>query len=88
MIDRTREEPYQFLDGGPIVLWAKMTVNLAPLLGQSGYVLERLVTGEVTADLFDLPQRVAFRERIVSLRLQGTTERVAAEAGRMTVTAV
>jgi DNA invertase Pin-like site-specific DNA recombinase len=81
--------PYRLIDDGRPVLRAKLTLNLAALVPPAGRVegLEEVLRRELTVDLFDRPQRVEFRERVVRLRAGGRTERqVAAELG-ITVTA-
>jgi hypothetical protein len=76
--------PYRLCDGGPVVLRAKLTLNLVPLLtpasgvGELGGVLRR----ELAVDLFEPPQRVLFRGRVVALRAQGrSAKEVAAGLG-------
>jgi site-specific DNA recombinase len=82
--------PYQLCDGGAVVLRAKLTLNLVPLttipeMDESGTsVLRR----ELTVDLFDPPQRAAYRQRVVELRKSGVTEREIAQRLSFTVTAV
>lgn len=80
--------PYRLLDGGAVVLRVQATINLAPLAPPSAVLaLSDMLARTITIDLFDPPQRVAFRERVVQLRRAGRTERdVAAELG-LTVTA-
>jgi hypothetical protein len=80
--------PYRLLDGGAVVLRAQATINLAPLTPRNTAIsIGDLITRTVTIDLFDSPQRVTFRERVVGLRQEGLTEReVAANLG-LTVTA-
>ncbi len=79
--------PYRLLDGGAVVLRAKLTITLAPLLGRAAGAVSELVTREVTVDLFNPPQRVAYRERVVALRAAGRTEYEAAAELGLTVTA-
>jgi hypothetical protein len=81
--------PYRLCDGGSIVLKAKLTLNLLPLLPEPvrieelGPVLRR----HLIVPLFEPPQREAFRKQVVALRGDGLTERqVAAKLG-ITVTA-
>lgn len=87
IVPRVAVLPHQPLDGGAVVLRATLTVNLAPLLGAAGESVGGLVAREVTVDLFDPPQRVAFRERVAALRAAGQTERAAAAACGLTLTA-
>jgi DNA invertase Pin-like site-specific DNA recombinase len=80
--------PYRLCDGGGIVLRAKVTLDLTPLTQlpdecRAGEVLRR----ELTVDLFNLPQRVTYREQVVELRAKKKTEQQVAAALGITVTA-
>jgi site-specific DNA recombinase len=79
--------PHRLVDGGAVVLRALVTVNVGPLLGPSGDAVGSLVTRTVMVDLFDAPQRAAFRERVAALRGRGYAEREAARELGLTVTA-
>jgi hypothetical protein len=82
--------PNRLCDGGHLVLRATLTIDLTALVavdstwGDLGGVLRR----QRTVDLFEPPQREAFRKQIVALRRDGLSERlIAAELG-LTITAV
>jgi hypothetical protein len=47
-----------------------------------------LTVGTATVDLFDAPQRIAYRERVVALRERGLTERLTARELGLTQPAV
>jgi hypothetical protein len=87
LVPKVEVFPYRSLDGGAVVLRARMSIRLAPFLGRAAGAAGELVTREVTVDLFDAPQRVAFRERVAALRAAGKTERDAARELGLTVTA-
>jgi hypothetical protein len=87
LVPRIEVFPHRLLDGGAIVLRAELTVNLAPLLGAAGDLVNSLIVRTMIIDLFDPPQRVAFREAVVALRGQGMTERETAGRMELTVTA-
>lgn len=78
--------PYQALDGGAVVLRAHAEMNLAPLTN-GVHALGQLLTWSVVIDLFDPPQRIAFRVRVVALRQSGLTEGATANELGITVTA-
>ncbi|OWK41230.1 hypothetical protein FRUB_04593 [Fimbriiglobus ruber] len=84
LIPRLELLPYRLLGGGSLVLRARVTVDLASLLPGG---LEGVVRRELFVDLFDPPQRAAFRERVVALRASGATERDAARQLGLTLTA-
>ena len=88
LVPKVEVFPYRPLDGGAVVLRAELTVNLAPLLGDAGGPLGGLIVRTVTVDLFDPPQRLAHRERVLALRGQGMTDRAAAQELGLTPTAV
>lgn len=91
--------PYRHIDGGAVVLRATFSLRLAPLVPSLKRVaeLDNVLARPMSVDLFDLPQRVAFRERVVELRAQdlkyseigtqlgisGTAAQRAAELDRM-----
>lgn len=87
LVPRVTVFPYRALDGGAVVLRARVEINLASLVKPVVPELDTLITSVVTIDLFNLPQRVAFRERIVALRGRGMTERAGAQELGLTVTA-
>jgi site-specific DNA recombinase len=79
--------PYQLLDGGAVVLRARVTIDMAPMLGLVGEAFGEVVRRTFLVDLFEPPQRAAFRERVVGLRGAGRTERQVADGLGLTVTA-
>lgn len=84
IIPRIEVHPYRLCDGGHPVLRAHLTLDLVALVpdarGLEG--LTDVLRRELVVDLFDPPQREAFRERVVALRSEGLTERqVAARLG-------
>lgn len=87
LVPRVEVFPYRLLDGGKVRLRAEMRVDLAPLLGAAGEALGGLISRSITVDLFDPPQRAAYRERVVAMRESGRTERQAAGDLGLTVTA-
>ena len=84
LIPDLRVYPYQLCDGGAVELRARFTMNLAVLSSATTLAndLEGVLRREVTVDLFDPPQRVAYRQQVVTRRAAGLTERqVAKELG-------
>jgi len=89
LIPRLEVRPYRLCDGGTPVLRAHLTLDLAPLIPDARVLEGRIgvLRHELVVDLFDMPQRAAYRERVIALRAKGMTEReVALELG-LTVTA-
>lgn len=81
--------PYRLLDSPAMVLRARLRLHLTALLPerQTARVLQRPMEQILWVDLFDPPQREAFRARVVAGRTAGRTEQqIAAECG-ITVTA-
>jgi site-specific DNA recombinase len=80
--------PFQLCDGGEIVLRAKLRIHIANLLPDPLLkdALQNPLEQTLVIDLFDLPQRVAYREQILDLRKE-MTEREAAHRLGLTVTA-
>ena len=88
LVPRIEVFSYRVRDGGAVVLRARAVINLAPLAAPAaGVAIGGLITRAVTLDLFDPPQRVAFRERVVALRNTGLTEGEVADQLGLTVTA-
>jgi hypothetical protein len=87
LIPRMIVSPFQAIDGGAVVLRAEIEVGFGPLLGLAHDDLGSLVVRTATVDLFDQPQRISLRNRIVALRDSGRTERDAATELGVTVTA-
>ena len=82
--------PFRLCDGGAIVLRASLTFTAVPLVPGSVAQLAGLgerLTKQIFVDLFDPPQRAAFRERVVQMRAAGMKEREVAEELQITVTA-
>jgi DNA invertase Pin-like site-specific DNA recombinase len=79
--------PFRLLGGGAVVLRARVTIDLAPLLGPAGADAGDAVRTVVWVDLFEPPQPVQFLGRVVALRAAGRTERDTAAALGLTVTA-
>jgi DNA invertase Pin-like site-specific DNA recombinase len=70
-------KPYRLCDGGHPVLRAHFTLSLASLL-PGGSMPERLAAGlqeNLVVDLFDAPQREAFRKPVVELTANGLKQR-------------
>jgi hypothetical protein len=90
IIERIVVFPVQLCDGGNPVLRARFTVNLANFLPASCRVPSLVATlqREIVVDLFKMPQRAAYREQIMSGRVQGITERAIASRLGLTITAV
>ncbi len=89
LLPRLEVLPYQPCDGGNPVLRAHLILDLAPLVPDARGLEGRadVFQRELVVDLFDPPQRVAFRERVKDLRGKGQTERQVAAALGLTVTA-
>jgi hypothetical protein len=81
--------PYRLMDGGRLVLRAKVVLNLVSLLPEPLRVpeLSEVLRRKMTVNLFDLPQREEFRSKVVSLRQDKTTEHETAKALGITITA-
>lgn len=88
LIPKITVRPYRCCDDGEPVYRAKFTVYLAHLLpeNRSREILDEALQRTLVVDLFEPPQRVAYRERIVAAR-HHMTEREAAETHGLTVTA-
>lgn len=90
--------PYRLCDGGKIVLRARFTLSLVPLLPPSHHAngFSEILRKEIVIDLFEPPQREAFRKQIVKLRSpdpaedrpQGLTEKSISQMLGITKTAV
>lgn len=88
LVPSLRVYPYRLCDGGKIVLRAKAVMNLTALLPDALRVDEvtDVLRREIIVDLFDLPQRADYRERVVAMRAELTERQVAAKL-KLTVTA-
>ena len=82
--------PVRLCDNGAVVARVRLTLNLAALSssGHTAAELGEAMTCELTVDLFDDPQRAAYRERVVSLQAEGLTHRQIAEQLKLTLPAV
>jgi len=81
--------PVRLCDGGLIVLRAKFRLRVSNLLPDKRVqgALQQPLERVLTVDLFDSPQREAFRRRVCDLRAGGLTRNDAAQACTITVTA-
>jgi hypothetical protein len=70
LIDKIVVLPYRLCDGGGIVLRAKFTLSLVSLLPPAQRIdkLDQVLRRDLIVDLFDPPQREAFRERVMALK--------------------
>ena len=64
--------PFRLCEGAPFVLRAKLRLHLANLLPDKRVreVLQKPLERVLKIDLFDMPQRVALREKIIAARRQ------------------
>ena len=81
--------PVRLCDGGGVRMRARVTLDLSELItdGRTREVLRRPLQRVVLVNLFDLPQREAFRDRVVAGRSAGRSERAIATELGITVTA-
>jgi hypothetical protein len=81
--------PFRLCDGGGIVLRADFTLDLSGLLSKSQRhpALVSELRRAIVVDLFDPPQRAAFRQEVLSLRATGLSEKVVAKRLGITITA-
>jgi len=72
--------PYRICDGNRIVMRAQFIFNLVPFVGASVVPgeAEAVLRHEMTVDLFEPPQRVQYRERVVYLQQSGVAIKEAA----------
>ena len=89
LVPRIVVKPVRLCDDGNVVLRARFRLQLANLLldRRAAEALRKPLERIVTIDLFEHPQREAFRTRVVALRKAGKTEREVAEELGITVTA-
>jgi site-specific DNA recombinase len=89
IIDKIYVFPVRLCDGGNPVLRAKFEVNLSPYLPEACQLpsLQMPLRRDFVVDLFEMPQRAAFREQVVRLRAEGLTERQVAQQLGLTITA-
>lgn len=90
LIPKMVVKPVRLCDDGAVVARVKLTLNLAALSssGHTAAELGEAMAVELTVDLFDDPQRAAYRERVVALRAAGLTQRQVAEQLGLTQPAV
>jgi site-specific DNA recombinase len=89
LIPRLEARPYQLCDGGNPVLRAHLTLDLPPLIPEARVLEGRThaLRRDLVVDLFDMPQRAAYRERVMALRAERMREREIAATLGLTVTA-
>jgi DNA invertase Pin-like site-specific DNA recombinase len=82
--------PYRLCDGGHPVLRARLTLSLASLLPEGPGVEQMAPALERTllVDLFDPPQREAYRVRVMERTARGLTQREIAQELKITLPAV
>jgi hypothetical protein len=90
IIERIVVFPVQLCDGGKPGLRARFEVDLSLHLPEALQLpaLEAQLRRELVVDLFEMPQRAAFREQVMAARSQGIPERVIAQQLGLTITAV
>jgi hypothetical protein len=87
LVPRLEARPYRLCDGGSSVLRAHLTLDLVPLIPDSRVLEGRMnkLRRDLVVDLFEMPQRAAYREQVVALLGEGLTQReVAAKLGLTT----
>jgi DNA invertase Pin-like site-specific DNA recombinase len=77
LISRIRVHPYRLCDGGRVVLRARFSLDLVTLVPEARGLdhYSQALRRELVVDLFDPPQRVKYRERVVALTEEGLTQR-------------
>lgn len=71
-------DPFRPIDGGDVVLRARFSLTLVPLIPElKGLAMESQLfqSQEIVVDLFEPPQRIAFREQVVKLISQKMFQR-------------
>jgi hypothetical protein len=89
LIPRLEARPFRLCDGGSSVLRAHLTLDLVPLIPDSRVFEGRMsiLRRDLVVDLFDMPQRAAYREQVVALLGEGLTQREVAARLGLTTTA-
>ena len=89
LTDNIHVLPYMLCKGGPVVLRGTFSMLLANVLPDQRLrdVLCEPLRVTRTVDFFDSPQPVAFREQVLAQRASGESERQAATALGLTITA-
>lgn len=82
-------KPVRCIDQANVHLRANFELSLAKLIPDRRVMdaVEPLLRRELVVDLFDPPQRVAYRQQVVPMRAAGMTERAVAKQLGLTVTA-
>ena len=81
--------PCRLCDEGAVVARVKMTLNLAALSpNNASPELEEAMSCELIVNLFDEPQRAAYREQVIALRTAGFSQRQVANRLGLTQPAV
>lgn len=89
LIDRIVVLPFRSIDGGHIVLRANFAISLSKLIdGPCLPAVNNALRRDLVVDLFDPPQRIAFRNDVLQLRGLGMPEREVARLLGITQTAV
>jgi hypothetical protein len=90
LIPRLEVLPYQLCDGGTLVPRVHLTLDLVPLIPQARGLdgIHDLLRHDLVVDLFDPPQRAAFRRRVLDLMAEGMATPQIARALGLTKTAV
>jgi DNA invertase Pin-like site-specific DNA recombinase len=82
-------KPVRCIDQANVHLRAFFELSLAKLIPDRRVIdaVEPLLRRELVVDLFDPPQRVAYRQQVVEMRAAGMTERAVAKQLGLTITA-
>jgi site-specific DNA recombinase len=90
LIPRLEVLPYRLCDGGGVVPRAHLTLDLVALIPEFNGLdgIQDLLRQELIVDLFDPPQRAAYRQRVLDLQAAGKTTTQIAQALGLTKTAV
>lgn len=89
LLPRLEVIPYRIVDAEAVEPRAHMTLDLTALVPEARALEGRLgpLKRELVVDLFDMPQRAAFREQILALRAGGLSEKEVAARLGLTITA-
>ena len=77
LVPQIRAHPYRLCDGGHPVLRAHFRLDLVALIPEAQGLegCSEILRRDLVVNLFDPPQRVEYRERILSLQADGLTQR-------------